>query len=54
MNLRLSEEEYQTIVRNCLTVRARSICDYARTILCRQPPSTNVSNQEIYLFSTRC
>jgi hypothetical protein len=50
VNLRLTEEEYQILVRNCLTVRARSICDYARTMLCRQPAVSNVSNENICFY----
>jgi hypothetical protein len=49
VNLRLSEEEFQILVRDCLAARARSICDYARTMLCGQSISSAVSTQDIYL-----
>jgi hypothetical protein len=53
VNLRLSEEEYQTLISNCVEAKARSICEYARTTLCRQTASSHVSNEDLYLSLTR-
>jgi hypothetical protein len=34
VNIRLSEDEYQRLIGNCIAANARSVGEYARTVLC--------------------
>src|SRR5690349_15322673 len=40
VNIRLSEDEYQRLIGNCIAANARSLGEYARTVLCRNGGSS--------------